>query len=96
MISIDYFMSHGSPWTFLGHGRLGELIKKFNVNLNMYPVNYGEIFPISGGLPVSKRPPQRQNLRLWILINKFTKKKNLCLHGLVIQLFYFKKKMLIF
>mgnify|MGYP006255040017 FL=1 len=46
MISIDYFMSHGSPWTFLGHGRLGELIKKFNVNLNMYPVNYGEIFPI--------------------------------------------------
>ena len=54
MISIDYFMSHGSPWTFLGHGRLGELIKKFNVNLNMYPVNYGEIFPISGGLPVSK------------------------------------------
>ena len=31
MISIDYFMSHGSPWTFLGHGRLGELIKKFNV-----------------------------------------------------------------
>ena len=54
MISIDYFMSHGSPWTFLGHGRLGELIKKFNVNLNMYPVNYGEIFPISGGLPVFK------------------------------------------
>ena len=30
MISIDYFMSHGSPWTFLGHGRLGVLIKKFN------------------------------------------------------------------
>ena len=27
-------------WTFLGHGRLGELIK-FNVNLNMYPVNMG-------------------------------------------------------
>ena len=64
MIAIDYFMSHGSPWTFLGHHRLGGLIKKFHVNLNMYPVNYGEIFPISGGLPVSKRPPQRQKLRL--------------------------------
>ena len=36
MISIDYFMSHGSPWTFLGHGRLGELIKKLNVILNIY------------------------------------------------------------
>ena len=64
MLEIDYFMSHGSPWTFLGHHRLGVLVKKFSVNLNMYPVNYGEIFPVSGGLPVSKRPPQRQKLRL--------------------------------
>ena len=30
----------------------------------MYPVNYGEIFPISGGLPVSKRPPQRQKFEI--------------------------------
>jgi len=80
MISIDYFMSHGSPWTFLGHGRLGELIKKFNVNLNMYPVNYGEIFPISGGLPVAKRPLQRQKLRLQEL-NRWSKFLNIKIHG---------------
>ena len=64
MIQVDYFMSHGSPWTFLGHKRLGEIIKKYKVKLNMLPVNYGEIFPISGGLPVSKRPVQRQKIRL--------------------------------
>ena len=64
MIQINYFMSHGSPWTFLGHNRLGKIIKKFNVKLNMYPVNYGKIFPISGGLPVSNRSPQRQKMRL--------------------------------
>ena len=64
MIQVDYFMSHGSPWTFLGHKRLGEIIKKYKVKLNMRPVNYGEIFPISGGLPVSKRPIQRQKIRL--------------------------------
>ena len=64
MIQVDYFMSHGSPWTFLGHKRLGEIIKKYKVKLNMFPVNYGEIFPISGGLPVSKRPVQRQKIRL--------------------------------
>ena len=64
MIKVDYFMSHGSPWTFLGHNRLNKIVKKFNVQLNMYPVNYGEIFPISGGLPVSKRPLQRQKKRL--------------------------------
>ena len=64
MIQVEYFMSHGSPWTFLGHKRLGEIIKKYKVQLNMFPVNYGEIFPISGGLPVSKRPVQRQKIRL--------------------------------
>ena len=64
MIEIDYFMSHGSPWTFLGHNRVYNIVKEFNVQLNMYPVNYGEIFPVSGGLPVFKRPLQRQKIRL--------------------------------
>ncbi len=79
MISIDYFMSHGSPWTFLGHNRLGDLVNKFNAKLNIYPVNYGEIFPISGGLPVSKRPPQRQKLRLQEL-NRWSKFLNINLN----------------
>jgi 2-hydroxychromene-2-carboxylate isomerase len=57
-------MSHGSPWTFLGHNRINNIVKQFNVQLNMYPVNYGEIFPVSGGLPVFKRPLQRQKIRL--------------------------------
>jgi 2-hydroxychromene-2-carboxylate isomerase len=64
MVTVDYFMSHGSPWSFLGHKRFIEIIKKFNIKANMYPVNYGDIFPISGGVPVSKRPPQRQSIRL--------------------------------
>ena len=64
MIEIDYYMSHGSPWTFLGHERLLAMVKNFDVKLNIYPVNYGDIFPISGGLPVSKRPHQRQKIRL--------------------------------
>jgi len=64
MTTVDYFMSHGSPWSFLGHNQFIQIAKNYNVQVNMYPVNYGEIFPISGGLPVSKRPPQRQNIRL--------------------------------
>ena len=62
MINIDYYMSHGSPWSFLGHNRLGDIIKKYDAKLNILPVNYGDIFPISGGLPVTKRPPQRQKM----------------------------------
>ncbi|MDA0763382.1 MAG: 2-hydroxychromene-2-carboxylate isomerase [Proteobacteria bacterium] len=64
MITIEYFMSPGSPWSFLGHKHFIEIVNRFNVNVNMYPVNYGEIFPLSGGVPVSKRPIQRQSIRL--------------------------------
>ena len=64
MITIEYFMSPGSPWSFLGHKRFIEIVNRFNFNVNMYPVNYGEIFPLSGGVPVSKRPIQRQSIRL--------------------------------
>ena len=64
MVTVEYFMSPGSPWSFMGHQRFIEIVNKFNVNVNMYPVNYGEIFPLSGGFPVSKRPIQRQKIRL--------------------------------
>ena len=57
-------MSHGSPWTFLGHKKVVEISKKNNCELDVMPVNYGEIFPVSGGLPVHKRPLQRQKYRL--------------------------------
>ncbi len=57
-------MSHGSPWTFLGHKKVHEISKKNNCELDIMPVNYGEIFPVSGGLPVHKRPLQRQKYRL--------------------------------
>ena len=57
-------MSHGSPWTFLGHKKVNEIAKKNNCKLDIMPVNYGEIFPVSGGLPVHKRPLQRQKYRL--------------------------------
>ncbi len=41
-----------------------EISKKNNCELDIMPVNYGEIFPVSGGLPVHKRPLQRQKYRL--------------------------------
>ena len=48
-MKIKYFMSHGSPWTFLGHKKVNEISKKNNCELDIMPVNYGEIFPVSGG-----------------------------------------------
>ncbi len=68
MKKIEYFMSHGSPWTFLGHKRINEIALENNYELIIMPVNFGEIFPATGGLPVNKRPIQRQNYRLQELV----------------------------
>ena len=61
-------MSHGSPWTFLGHKRINKIALENNFELIIMPVNYGEVFPATGGLPVNKRSIQRQKYRLQELV----------------------------
>ena len=61
---IDYYMTPGSPWTYLGHARLAEMAKRHGAKVNVKPVDFGVIFPQSGGLPLPKRAPQRQAYRL--------------------------------
>jgi 2-hydroxychromene-2-carboxylate isomerase len=62
--TIDYYFSPVSPWTYLGHARFQEIARKHGATIAVKPVDYGRIFPLSGGLPVGKRPPQRQAYRL--------------------------------
>lgn len=62
--TIDYFYSHQSPWTYMGHKRFMKMAEAAGAKVNFKPVDYGRIFPQSGGLPVNKRPPQRQAYRL--------------------------------
>lgn len=62
--TIDYYFSTSSPWTYLGSGRFIEMAKKVGATVTVYPVNYGVIFPQSGGLPLPKRSPQRQAYRM--------------------------------
>ena len=64
MKTIDYFLSPMSPWTYLGHGRFTEIARRHGATINVKPVDFGRIFPVSGGLPLSKRAPQRQAYRL--------------------------------
>ena len=61
---ITYYMSPQSPWTYLGHGRLLALAEKHGAQIDIKPVDLGRIFSVSGGLPLSKRAPQRQAYRL--------------------------------
>lgn len=62
--TIDYYFSPVSPWTYLGHARFQEIARRHEATISPKPVDYGRIFPLSGGLPVAKRPAQRQAYRL--------------------------------
>jgi 2-hydroxychromene-2-carboxylate isomerase len=62
--SVDYYFSITSPWTYLGHGRFMALLSKHGAIVRVKPVDYGKIFPVSGGLPLKQRAPQRQAYRL--------------------------------
>ena len=63
--TIDYFFSPISPWTYLGHERFQGLRQKHAAGVSIRPCDLsGKIFPISGGLPVKQRAPQRQAYRI--------------------------------
>ncbi len=61
---VDYFGSLNSPWTYLGSARIEALCAAHGATLKLWPVDFGLIFPASGGLPLPKRSPQRQAYRM--------------------------------
>lgn len=60
----DYYLAPQSPWTYLGHERFAAMAAATGAALRVLPVDLGRIFPVSGGLPLQKRAPQRQAYRL--------------------------------
>lgn len=62
--TVDYYFSPTSPWTYLGHARFADMAQRHGAVVKVKPVDYGKIFPVSGGLPLPKRAPQRQAYRL--------------------------------
>ena len=62
--TIDYYLAPQSPWTYFGHARLVAMAKKYSAKITIKPMDLGKIFPLSGGLPLPKRAPQRQAYRL--------------------------------
>ena len=72
-------MSTSSPWTYLGSQLITEMARSSGFEINIYPVNFGQIFPVSGGLPLPKRAPQRQAYRLMEL-QRWKKKRGSIMH----------------
>jgi carboxymethylenebutenolidase len=63
-VTVDYFMTTSSPWSYLGARRFMEMTRKVGAEVNVYAVDFGAIFAQSGGLPLPKRAPQRRAYRL--------------------------------
>ncbi|MEM7404193.1 MAG: 2-hydroxychromene-2-carboxylate isomerase [Pseudomonadota bacterium] len=61
---IEYYLSLNSPWTFLGGARLHGIAQAAGLTVDVRPIDAGQVFPVSGGLPLPKRAPQRQAYRL--------------------------------
>ncbi|WP_423457876.1 2-hydroxychromene-2-carboxylate isomerase [Ottowia sp. VDI28] len=62
--SVLYYFAPQSPWTYLGHARLAALLRQSRREVSVLPADLGKVFPVSGGLPLPKRAPQRQAYRL--------------------------------
>ena len=62
--TVDYYFTLPSPWTYLGHQRFVEIARRHGAEIRVKPVDYGVIFPQTGGLPLPKRAPARQAYRL--------------------------------
>lgn len=77
--TIDYYLAPQSPWTYLGHERLVQIAKAAGATVRVMPMDLGQVFPISGGLPLGKRAPQRQAYRL-VELARFSKALNLPLN----------------
>ncbi len=63
-LHVDYYASLNSPWTHLGADRIEAMTAEYGASLRIWPVDFGTIFPASGGLPLPKRSPQRQAYRM--------------------------------
>ena len=64
MKTVRYFFTPSSPWTYLGHDRFVAMAKRHGARVLLRPCDLGRVVPVSGGLPLPKRAPQRQAYRL--------------------------------
>jgi 2-hydroxychromene-2-carboxylate isomerase len=78
-LTIDYYFAPQSPYAYLGHARFVQMAQAARAKVNVLPVDLGGVFPVSGGLPLAKRAPQRQAYRL-LELRRFSQWLNLPLN----------------
>jgi 2-hydroxychromene-2-carboxylate isomerase len=61
---VDYYFTPVSPYSYLGHDRFVALARRHGAAIAVKPIDLGRVFPVSGGVPLKQRAPQRQAYRL--------------------------------
>lgn len=61
---VDYYMTPVSPWTYLGHDRFRAVCARNGAQIHLRVMDLGKVFPVTGGVPLKDRPPQRRAYRL--------------------------------
>jgi len=62
--TVDYYMTPVSPFTYMGHERLRAICRDHDAEINLKVMDLGKVFPVSGGLALKDRPPQRRAYRM--------------------------------
>ena len=79
-LTVDYYFAPQSPWAYLGHARFQRIAREAGAQIRVMPIDLGvRVFPVSGGLPLAKRAPQRQAYRL-LELERFAKWLGLPIH----------------
>jgi 2-hydroxychromene-2-carboxylate isomerase len=76
---LTVYFSLQSPWAYIGHAELLGLAAKHDLKIAWRPVALGQVFPQSGGLPLSKRHPLRQRYRI-VELQRWREKRGLNFH----------------
>lgn len=64
MATVCYYFSLVSPYAYLGHAALQEVVRRHGATLDYRPVRIFDLFEANGGLPLPQRAPARQRYRL--------------------------------
>lgn len=61
--TIHYYFTSLSPWAYLGHAALLDVARRNGAEVAFKPVMLGEVWAVSGSVPLARRSPTRQRYR---------------------------------
>ena len=64
MLTIEYYLSVVSPWSYLGHRRFCDIAREHSAAIQYLPIDSSILFAKTGGLALKDRSSQRKSYRM--------------------------------